>query len=75
MTFINGFISPNICRGLGEDEPTSVSFPTRTVLITGLDATITPLELKAAFDQYGDIVVSFFSSIGIHDRIYVIYKY
>ena len=48
-----------VCRGLGDDEPSSVSYPTRTVLITGLDAAVTPAELRTAFDQYGDIVVSF----------------
>ncbi|XP_035714893.1 protein split ends isoform X4 [Folsomia candida] len=43
-------------RLLVEDEPTSVGYPTRTVLITGLDATVTSAELQAVFDQYGDIV-------------------
>ncbi|ODN03900.1 hypothetical protein Ocin01_02796, partial [Orchesella cincta] len=42
-------------RGPGEEES---SFPTRTVLITSLDSSVTVSELKSAFDQYGDIVVS-----------------
>lgn len=44
-------------RLLVDDGPTSVGYPTRTVLITGLDVSVTSAELQAAFDQYGDIVV------------------
>lgn len=45
-------------RLLVEDEPTSVGYPTRTVLITGLDASVTSAELQSVFVQYGEIVVS-----------------
>ena len=45
----------DIIRGPGEEES---SFPTRTVLITSLDSSVTVTELKSVFDQYGDIVVS-----------------
>lgn len=46
-----------LLRSISEDEPSSVGYPTRTVLITSLDSGITDSELRSAFDQYGDIVV------------------
>lgn len=45
---------------IGEEDLPTVPYPTRSILINGLDPTINVQELKQAFAQYGEIVVRLF---------------
>lgn len=41
------------------DDGLSTNTPSRTVLVTGLDPSITAADLRKTFEQYGDILVSY----------------